>query len=89
MTANRQHYRNARIADLFAQVLDLPNAGMNVVVIDAFDDTDGKRFHVASGHAAIGVQALVDNDECAGALIQFGIVRREEAADVDHRALLR
>jgi hypothetical protein len=34
-----------------------------VIVRDRFDDAAGHCLHVAAGHAAVGVQALVDDDQ--------------------------
>ena len=65
-----------------------PMRGADVVVLDRFDDAAGHRLHVAAGHAAVGVQALVDDHQVAGFLVQCVVVQRQPAADVDQRVLL-
>ena len=88
MAANRIDDRHAGLSEAAAQVLHLSDPGMNVVILDALGNTDRECFHVASGHAAVGVQPFVYNDHAAGSLIEFRIVHRKKAANVDHRVFL-
>ena len=85
--ANRQHNRNARIPNLVAQVLDLADSCVNMVIADALGNADRESLHIAARHATIGVQTLVNDDHGAGALVQVRVVHREEAADIDHRVI--
>ena len=48
-----------------AQIAHLADARAHVVVLDRLVDADRHRLHVAPGHAAVGVQALVDHDQVA------------------------
>ena len=63
--AHGQDNRDAPIGEQFAQVTHLTDAWMHMVVLHAFRNTDGDRFHVAPRHTAIGVQTLVDHDQVA------------------------
>jgi hypothetical protein len=73
---------------LAAEVFDLADPRPHVVVLHALDDAARHRLHVAAGHAAVGVQALEDDDQVARLLVEFGVVERQPAADVDQRVLL-
>ena len=48
-----------------AEVVDLPDPGADVVVLHRLLDPDRHRLQVATGEAAVGVQALEDDDEVA------------------------
>ena len=48
-----------------AEVVHLPDARAHVVVLHRLLDPDRHRLHVAPGEAAVGVQALEDDDEVA------------------------
>ena len=52
---------------LLAEVLHLADAGPDVVVLHGLSRCPGHGLHVAAGHAAVGVQTLVDDDQVAAA----------------------
>ena len=59
-----------------------------MVVLHRLDDAAGHGLHVAAGHAAVGVQALVDDHQVAGLFVEFRVVDGQPAADVDQGVLL-
>ena len=59
-----------------------------MVVLHRFFDAGGEGFHVASGHAAVGVQTFIDDREVAGIVVHVLIVDGEEAPDVDQGVFL-
>jgi hypothetical protein len=65
VAADRLHDGDAPVGQQFAQVEHLADARVHVVVLQRLLDADGERFHVAPGHAAVGVQPFVDDDQVA------------------------
>ena len=65
VAADRQHDGDVPLREQLAEVAHLAHAGAHVLVLDGLLDADGEGLHVAAGHAAVGVQALVDHDEVA------------------------
>jgi hypothetical protein len=63
--AHGLHDGHAPIRQQLAQVAHLPDARAHVVVLHRFFDADRQRFHVAAGHAAVGVQPFVDHHQVA------------------------
>ena len=86
MPADR-HDRDALFDQLLADVLDLADPRVHVVLVEHLLDAARHRLEVAAGEAAVGVQAL-EHDEAAGLLEQLLVERRQEAADVGQQVLL-
>ena len=80
--------RDVPLLEQLAEVADLADADADVLVLDRLLDADGERLHVAPGHAAVGVEPLVDHDEVAQLLEDVPVVDRQPAADVDEVVLL-
>ena len=78
MAADGLDDRDPPVGQQLAQVAHLADAAADVIVLHGLLDADGERFHVAPGHAAVGVQALVDDHEVAQLLEQ--VVRRSPPA---------
>ena len=88
MPAHRLDDGDLPIGEQLAQVAHLPHAGAHVVILHALGDADGKGFHIAPRHAAVGVQSFVDHHQVAQVVEQLGIAHRQPAADVDQVILL-
>ena len=88
MPADGLHDGHAGIDQLLAQVKHLAHAGADVVLVQRLLDARGQGFHVASGHAAVGVQPFVDHRQVGRVFIDRMIVDGQKAADVDQRVLL-
>ncbi len=89
VTADRANQWDARIDELLAEVLDLADAGPHVVVGGHhLADALRQRLHIATGHAAVGVEALEGDEERPCLPGEFGIPKCKEAADVDEVVLL-
>ncbi len=67
MAAVRHDDGYAVLLQPLAEVPYLADARRDVVVLHALAEADRDRLHVAPGHAAVGVQALVDDDQTAPA----------------------
>ena len=63
---DRHDDRHPVVANLFSQIQDLADAGVNVIVLHGFLDPARHRFHVSPGHASVGVQAFVHDHHVAG-----------------------
>jgi len=73
---------------IFAQVLDLADAGADVVIVHRFVDADGHSLHVAASQATVGVESFVDHHQVARVFEDLPLVQGQEAADVDQGILL-
>ena len=51
-----------------AQIFNLTDARANVLLLDRFDNAAGHSFHIASGHAAVRMQPLINDYQIAGFL---------------------
>ena len=61
---------------------------IEIVLIQDFAQPDGDGIEVAPGQAAVGREALGQNQNIAFSLREFGIVGAEEAADIRKCVLL-
>ena len=62
VAADRVDDGDAGVTQLPAEVLHLADARVDVVIVDTLGDSDCERLHVPTSHAAVGVQAFVNND---------------------------
>ena len=76
VSANGSNQRNIKLFHAMPQVFHLPDTSVNVVVVQAFLDPDGHCLHVASGHAAVGMQAFIHHYEVAGFFVHFPFIGR-------------
>src|SRR6266498_3056013 len=65
--------RHALGAQASAEVFDLCDPGTDVGLVDGLGDALRDGLHVASGHAAVGVQAIVEQGEPTCLVGEFGI----------------
>ncbi|MBF8289998.1 MAG: hypothetical protein HW391_966 [Chloroflexi bacterium] len=88
MPADRLDDRDTPLGEELAEIAHLPDSRPDVLVLDGFLDADGERLHVPAGHPAVGVKALVDDDEIAQLLEDVPVVNCQPTADVDEVVLL-
>ena len=88
VAADRLDDRDAGRGESLAEAADLADAEREVVVVEHLAQTDRHRLEVAAGEAAVGREAL-DQDELVLQRLDPGLVaQREEAAHVGETVLL-
>ena len=66
--ANRLYDRHAIIDQLLPQIFNLPNPGMDMVIVDRLKNTDGHGLHIASGKSSVGNESL-EEDPVEGSVV--------------------
>ena len=78
MSPDRPDDRYPPVDKVLTEVLHLPDPGPDMIVVDAFGDSDRHGFHVASGEATVGVQSLVNNDQVFQQYILLETIRMRQ-----------
>src|SRR5206468_2816697 len=84
VAAGRLDDGNARRFQLFAEVLNRADAVAEIVFLQGLVQTDGDRLHVVAGQAAVGGEALGQDEQVAALFDPCFIVQGQKAADVGH-----
>jgi hypothetical protein len=88
VAAEGLHGGHTRLLQLQSEVGHLVHAGGDVGVLHHLADAHGHGFEVAAREASVGRHALEDDEEFPRPPREIGVVRGQEAADVDEVVLL-
>ncbi len=86
--ARRLDDRHSRRSQAVAQILDRADPVLEVVLVEHLAQADRHRLEVAPGQAAVGREALAEDQGLTRLVHPLLVVERQEAADVDERVLL-
>ena len=86
--AGRLDDRHAGRQQVLAQVLDAPQAVVQVVLVEHLDEALGHRLQVAAGQPAVGDEPFGQDQQVVGPLGERVVAHQQHAADVDQAVLL-
>ncbi len=89
VAADRPDDGHARLRQRLAEIGGAGDPVAQVVIVDHLAQALGDRLEVAAGEAAVGREALGEDEEIAALLGQAVVVHRQPAADVGEAVLLR